>query len=469
MTAWAGIFDAPAARALARTLLDFLWQGATVAGTLALFDLVARRRRAGPQLRYALACAALAIMVLVPAANFLHRAGAPGRPAPAAAASPAVELPGGSPGAFSPPSPATGNGSRDRVGSASRLLLAGWFSGVLVLSLRLLIGWRSAGRLALLATAPARPEILASVERLLRRLALSTPVRVLESAALQVPVALGVFRPAVLLPVSSLTGVPVKQIEALLAHELAHIRRHDYLVNLIQSAAETLLFYHPAVWWVSGRIRVERENCCDDLAVAATGDAIVYARALVDLEERRNPGRTGAVALAADGGQLFGRIARLFPEAAGSPHARPRSRAAGALGLACVVLAFAAARVSPLADDGLYAASPRALPALALPVTPAVAGAVPPEGADPRCASGSRRAPETPFGPRAGNGARPGRRRRRVLAGARSRARGRRPRRCGRARPDRRGRAGAPASTVRIARRGARLAPPARRHAGVPA
>ena len=234
-----------------------------------------------------------------------------------------------------------------------------------MLSIRLLAGWKSAGRLAVLGTSPARPEIAALAERLCRRLAISAPVRILESAALQVPAAIGVLRPVVLLPVSSLTGLPVEQIEALLAHELAHIGRHDYLVNLIQSAAETLLFYHPAVWWVSGRIRIERENCCDDLAVAATGDAMVYARALVDLEERRVFGSSRTLALAADGGQLFGRIARLFPETPSARHPRPLSRAAGALGLSCVVLVGAAARVSPLDGDPLElpsAARPAARP-----------------------------------------------------------------------------------------------------------
>ncbi|MEP6768047.1 MAG: M56 family metallopeptidase [Acidobacteriota bacterium] len=392
MTGWQGLFDAPAARALARALLDFLWQGAAVSGLLALTDLAARRRGAGPRLRYALSCAALAIMVLLPAANFLRRAGArPDSAAPAATASPALDAAAGAAGA-GPASAASAMGSLDRFGPASRILLAGWFSGVLVLSLRLLVGWRSTGRLALLGTSPARPEILASAERLARRLTLSKPVRILESAALQVPVALGVLRPAVLLPVSSLTGMPVKQIEALLAHELAHIRRHDYLVNLIQSAAETLLFYHPAVWWVSSRIRVERENCCDDLAVAATGDPMVYARALVELEERRNLGQAGALALAADGGQLFGRVARLFPETARVRHSRPRSRVAGALGLACVVLAAAAARVSPLADDGLDTAAVRisaarplrqAQPAAAIPALAPVHSALPSAAAAP--------------------------------------------------------------------------------------
>jgi uncharacterized protein (TIGR03435 family) len=114
----------------------------------------------------------------------------------------------------------------------------------------------------------------------------------------------------VLLPVGTLSGLPVEHLEALLLHELAHIRRHDYLVNVLQSVAEALLFYHPGVWWVSGHIRTEREQCCDDLAVSIHGNALTYARALAQLESYR-PAHLDA-ALAATGGSLSNRIARLL-------------------------------------------------------------------------------------------------------------------------------------------------------------
>ena len=89
-----------------------------------------------------------------------------------------------------------------------------------------------------------------------------------------VPTVIGWLRPVVLVPASALAGMTPQQLEAILAHELAHIRRHDYLVNLLQTLVETLLFYHPAVWWLSRRIRIERENCCDDLAVSLCGDPV---------------------------------------------------------------------------------------------------------------------------------------------------------------------------------------------------
>ena len=124
------------------------------------------------------------------------------------------------------------------------------------------------------------------------------------------PTVIGWLKPVVLLPASALAGLAPNQIEAILAHELAHIRRHDYLVNLCRRVVETLLFYHPAVWWLSRRIRAERENCCDDLAVSLCGDPVAYAAALAELEGLRST--TGDLVLAATGGSLLQRVRRLL-------------------------------------------------------------------------------------------------------------------------------------------------------------
>jgi HEAT repeat protein/beta-lactamase regulating signal transducer with metallopeptidase domain len=190
-----------------------------------------------------------------------------------------------------------------------------WLGGVLVLSLRLASGWVTARRLATVGTRPAPHARVAALARLAARLRVTRPVRVLESAVVQVPAVIGWLRPVILLPASALTGLTPLQLDALLAHELAHVRRHDYVVNLLQTAIETLLFYHPAVWWVSRRVREEREHCCDDLAVAACGDAHFYATALLGMERLRVA--APAFALAAGGGSLMGRIRRLVapPEA----------------------------------------------------------------------------------------------------------------------------------------------------------
>jgi uncharacterized protein (TIGR03435 family) len=177
---------------------------------------------------------------------------------------------------------------------------------------------------------PAPPEWQQVLGRLAARVGLCRPVRLLVSALVQVPTVVGWLRPVVLVPVGALSGLPPEHLEALLAHELAHIRRHDYLVNILQSVAEALLFYHPAVWWVSGHLRFERELCCDDVAVSVTGDALTYARALAEWESCR-PDRLQA-ALAVNGGSLAGRIARLLG------HSRPPAHTGLGSGVVAVAI-----------------------------------------------------------------------------------------------------------------------------------
>jgi hypothetical protein len=146
------------------------------------------------------------------------------------------------------------------------------------------------------------------------------------------PATIGWLKPVVLLPPALLTGLTASQLEAILAHEIAHIRRHDYLVNLLQMAAETLLFYHPAVWWASRQMRIERELCCDDFAVRTSGNAYDYAHALAAVARNAV---TGA-AIGASGPSLPHRVRRLLKPPADSPRA-------GAGGLAATVLAVALA------------------------------------------------------------------------------------------------------------------------------
>ncbi len=149
--------------------------------------------------------------------------------------------------------------------------------------------------------------------RLGARVRVLKPIAMLESCLTDAPIVLGHLRPVILMPVGLLAGLPAGQIEAILLHELAHIRRHDYLANALQRLLEGLLFYHPAVWWISRVIRAERENCCDDAVVSVRGNAVEYAAALASLEQNRST--AGEPALAATGGSLVKRIHRLlYPE-----------------------------------------------------------------------------------------------------------------------------------------------------------
>jgi len=297
-------------RALGWTLLHFVWQGAAVAALLASANLVLRR--SAPQVRYLLACAGLVAMLALPAVTF--RVVSSDALALGAAPFARVEAPASVQArAASPAIPGPALDLDGRVEAILPALVALWGSGVLLLGMQSLGGLalvRRLGRAGL--TAPPHA-LQATLARLSASLRVSAPVRLYESALVGVPTVVGFLRPAILLPASALSGLTAHQLELILAHELAHVRRHDYLVNLLQSAAETLLFYHPAVWWVSGRMRVEREHCCDDTAVAACGSAVRYARALVELEGLCAD--APAFAMAANGGSLVERVMRLVGRA----------------------------------------------------------------------------------------------------------------------------------------------------------
>ncbi|HEV2448476.1 MAG TPA: M56 family metallopeptidase, partial [Candidatus Sulfopaludibacter sp.] len=229
-------------------------------------------------------------------------------------------------------------------------ILLVWFAGVVACSLRLAGGWISAARLQTAHTRSAPPEWQRTLDRLAARMRIAQTVRLLLSARVETPSVIGWLRPVILAPAGALLGLDPSHIEALLAHELAHIRRHDYLVNVLQGIAESLLFYHPAVWWLSNQVRAEREHCCDDIAVAASGDVLTYARALAELESLRPAHLQSAVA--ASGGSLARRIRRLIePEAA--PHARFGSEAAWVLGV-LTLLAMGGAALS--AQDSIRTA-----------------------------------------------------------------------------------------------------------------
>lgn len=312
----------PLVVALGWSLLHFVWQGLLVAALLAV--LLMTLRRASSRLRYLVLCGGMCVMALCPIATWLTVAPETKIIQPSAlkveAAQPLVTRenvePSLPPLATAPvvplqaPSEAPSWQARVKHGAEIALpaLVIGWLLGVLVLSARLLVGWQTVRRLTRLATIPASAVWHARLQILARRLGVSHPVKLVETALVEVPTVIGWLRPVILLPASALIGLEPSQLEALLAHELAHIRRHDYLVNLLQTAIETLLFYHPAVWWLSRRIRQEREHCCDDLAVEVCGDHVGYARALAMMEELRGGPQ---LSLAADGGSLLTRIRRL--------------------------------------------------------------------------------------------------------------------------------------------------------------
>ena len=293
----------PLAQAIGWTLVHSLWEGSVVALALAAALWAIRSSRA----RYAAAC--LAMLAMLAGFGFTFARAMPRQQSRVAfiANARGALLPAG----FEEPKIPV----RRRAADSLPWLAPFWMAGVAIFHLRSLASWMAARRLRRTGVCLAPDLWRERLDRLGARLRLSRPVTLLESCLAEVPVVIGYVRPAILMPVGLLAGLPAGQIESILLHELAHIRRYDYLVNLLQASVEGFLFYHPAVWWISGLIRAERENCCDDLVVAMNGDAHEYAAALATLEQNRWSAREAAPA--ATGGNLMQRIRRLLdrPEA----------------------------------------------------------------------------------------------------------------------------------------------------------
>ena len=188
-----------------------------------------------------------------------------------------------------------------------------WIFGVVGVSLWHVGGWVGSQRMRRVGVERVGERVEGMVRGLTERMGVTRLVRVMKSGVVGVPMVVGHFRPMILIPASVLSGLSVGQLEAILAHEMAHVRRHDYVVNLLQTVVETVLFYHPAVWWISARVREEREHCCDDVASAVCGDRTVYAAALLQVDELRGEGvGLGMAASGRRGSAMFLRVQRVL-------------------------------------------------------------------------------------------------------------------------------------------------------------
>ncbi len=299
MTALDQLVQTPFAKALGWTLFYSLWEGAFAAMVLLAVLFVAR----SPRVRYACACLAM----LAIAAGFCVTFYSVLPESSGRATTVAIVLPSAPVDDHSVPARTP---LRLRAESLLPWMAPFWMVGVVFFHLRNLTGWINARRLCRRGVCPAPDAWQQRLIQLRERLRVSQPVKLLESGISDIPVVIGYLCPVILVPAGLLAGMPAGQLEALLLHELAHIRRRDYLVNLLQTATEGFLFYHPAIWWISKVIRAERENCCDDLAVSASGNRHEYAAALTALEQTRLDAHEAA--LAATGGSLMIRVRRLL-------------------------------------------------------------------------------------------------------------------------------------------------------------
>jgi uncharacterized protein (TIGR03435 family) len=295
------------AQAASAALIHSLWQDALV-GMLLWAALAALTNRSAA-VRYVVSCAGLTLLIVVPlatAAAFVLRA-APldVRAVPMMANLRALVAPQPMLSIWMTPEAA----GTLWLAQVQRWTLPVWSVGVLLFSVRL--AWGSAQALTLGRDGtPAEESVLAIVADLAARMGVYRAVRVVTSSRVDGPSVLGWIRPIILLTPATALGLTTSELEAVIAHELAHVKRWDYLVNLCQVVAETVFFYHPAVWWASNRIRVERELCCDDLAIRSCGDPLCYARALTTLEKQRLS--VPAMAMAVTGDPLLYRIQRML-------------------------------------------------------------------------------------------------------------------------------------------------------------
>lgn len=289
-------------QALGWTLIHFLWQGVILTGIYWAVCTLARPDRA--VLRYWTGMACLLAALLVPVATFvIYYSVAPATSSGATVlAAPVAHVALGSP-------PSAWAGLSAAIEPVLPLVVLLWGAGVTVLSTRTALGWMGTRRLVRQGVVPVAGELQALTAALAERIGVRRAVQVLKSTRVRVPTVIGWLKPVILLPAGVLARLPSEQLEMIIAHELGHVRRNDYLFNFLQLLVETLLFYHPAVRWMSRSIREQREQCCDDLVVSRCGRPVLYARALAALEELREPVPVGA--MAATTGDLLLRVRRI--------------------------------------------------------------------------------------------------------------------------------------------------------------
>ena len=202
---------------------------------------------------------------------------------------------------------------------------------------QLLVDWSSSRRLLDEPHSPLPKELTLRFRHLAQRIGIRRAVRLGESILVEVPSVIGWLKPLILVPVGAFTGLNASQVDAILAHELAHVLRNDFPIALLQSISEIVFFYHPAIYAINDQINLERENACDDIAVDITGDPIGFAEALAKLEEARAP----RLALAATGrSHLLIRVRRLLGRASPPIQSRARSVWATLCGVAIYAALF---------------------------------------------------------------------------------------------------------------------------------
>jgi bla regulator protein BlaR1 len=299
-------------RAVCWTLLHSLWQGLLVAVLAGIIMVLTKK--SSSSLRYNLLCGLLFLFLAASGYTFY-------RQLPSTASS-AVTT--GAPAATTPASvvftltPAVTAVAQSRIDSLiqyfnahAALIVLVWFITFLGRFVRMLSGLVYSQRIRHYQTSGASPAWQERLQELLKKVRITRPVLLLESALVKSPVVVGFLKPAILVPIGMLAHIAPDQVESILLHELAHIRRQDYLLNLIQNLVDTLFFFNPAMIWISALIRAERENCCDDIAIRETRSRRGLIEALVSFHEYEKTAAGYALSFAAKENQVVRRVKRI--------------------------------------------------------------------------------------------------------------------------------------------------------------
>ncbi|WP_286263417.1 M56 family metallopeptidase [Thalassotalea atypica] len=326
----------PILSALALTLFHFMWQGVLIAGVLKLMLVIVSKQKS--LIRYSLSCLAMSANLVVPLITFFWCYQLYSLDSNSINSAYAIT-----------PTALLSEGVSSGVNLTWYTKLTPylpyvsitWFVCVACLTLKLLLELHSVTRLPYQQSIPASKELQAKFSSLVKQLELKQSPKLIVSLKVDIPMAIGWLKPVVLLPANMLGGLSPTQLEMLLLHELAHIRRHDYIVNFLQTLVEILLFFHPAVMWVSKQMRQEREYCSDDIAVAHCGNAVAYAHTLADtasLCKKHRHATIPTMAMAASGGDLKQRVIRLVDHQCSNNNDAGRWFAGAILGLSLVLM-----------------------------------------------------------------------------------------------------------------------------------
>lgn len=295
--------------ALGTALFHSLWQAAAAGLVLLLCIALIPRRHA--QVRYLAGVFSILAMVLLPAATFFLSY----PEAESITPTPSVVNPIFSHSSYYAvaattvtPDLSVGDRVMNWFRDNQNLLVMLWFAGLTFFTIRFAGGYVLSRRLRKRGLTPAAAHWQQQLDNMARQMRVGQPVRLYSSTRVTVPVVMGFLKPMILFPAGMLAGLTPEQVELILAHELAHVRRYDYLVNFLLTLAQMLLFFHPAMWLAAKFVRDERENCCDAVALRYHPDPSRYARTLLTLETYRQKGTV----LSAAGGSLSNRIGRIL-------------------------------------------------------------------------------------------------------------------------------------------------------------